>query len=75
MRKVSLFLRLKCLHFAAAFLAAVIAGGCSVNPPTPLRCDGSDRHAVNAPMPTAATLVPSKSCSTLVGSLGSRDSG
>jgi len=75
MRKVPLFMRLKCPHFAAAFLAAVIAGGCSVNPPTPPRCDGSDRHAVNAPMPTGAILAPSKSCSTLVGALGSRDSG
>ena len=70
------FLRLKCLHAAAAFVAAALASSCSVTPPPPPHCDGSDRHAVNVPDSKAAMAAPSKSCpASMPGALGSRDTG
>ena len=59
----------------AAAVAAALAG-CSVNPPKPPRCDGSDRRAVNSSIPPVAASLPSKSCSGGTSSaLGSRDTG
>lgn len=58
-----------------AFAVAAALVGCSVNPPKPPRCDGSDRRAVNSTIPAVAALLPSKSCSgTTLSTLGSRDS-
>ena len=59
----------------ALALASALAG-CSINPPKPPRCDGTDRRAINSSNPTTAALPPSKSCSAaLASALGSRDSG
>lgn len=59
---------------ALAFASGL--AGCSVNPPKPPRCDGSDRRAINSSNPTLASLPASKSCPALSpGALGSRDSG
>jgi len=59
----------------ALAIAAALAG-CSVSPPKPPRCDGSDRRAVNSSIPPVAALLPTKSCSGPTSSpLGSRDSG
>ena len=59
----------------ALALASGLAG-CSINPPKPPRCDGSDRRAINPSNPTLASLPPSKSCpASLPGALGSRDTG
>ena len=63
------------MRIVALALAAALAG-CSVSPPKPPLCDGSERRAVNSTNPAVASLLPSKSCSASVSSaLGSRDSG
>lgn len=61
-------------RIVALALASGLAG-CSINPPKPSRCDGSDRRAINSSNPTLASLPTSKSCSALPGALGSRDTG
>jgi len=61
---------------AVAAAAAAALAGCSVNPPKPPRCDGSDRRVINSSIPAVAALLPPKSCSGSTSStLGSRDSG
>ena len=70
-------------HLVLLAVARVVAlalasglAGCSINPPKPPRCDGSDRRAINSSNPTLAALPPSKSCpASLPGALGSRDTG
>lgn len=63
------------MRVVALALASALFG-CSINPPKPPRCDGSERRAVNSSNPTVASLLPSKSCSASATSpLGSRDSG
>jgi hypothetical protein len=68
-------LYLEAARVLALALAALLVG-CSVNPPKPPRCDGTDRRAINSSNPTLAVLAPSKSCpATPPGALGSRDTG
>ena len=64
------------VRIVALAVAAALAG-CSVNPPKPPHCDGSDRRAINSSIPAVAALPPSKSCSgdSASSTLGSRDSG
>ena len=37
----------------AALIVAIFVGGCSLTPPKPPSCDGSDRRPVNAPVQAA----------------------
>lgn len=67
---------LMAIRIAALALASVLAVGCSISPPKPPRCDGSERRAINTINSTVAATPPSKSCSgQTAGTLGSRDSG
>jgi len=50
------------MRIAALALASVLTIGCSLSPPKPPRCDGSERRAVNNVNPTVALLPQSKSC-------------
>ena len=69
-------LLLTAIRIAVLALASVLTIGCSLNPPKPPRCDGSERRAINNVNPTVALLPQSKSCSSQAAStLGSRDSG
>ena len=69
-------LLLAAIRVAALALASVLTIGCSISPPKPSRCDGSERRAINTINPTVAATPPSKSCSGQTAStLGSRDSG
>lgn len=63
------------MRIAALALASVLTIGCSLSPPKPPRCDGSERRAVNNVNPTVALLPQSKSCGQAASTLGSRDSG
>ncbi len=69
-------LLLEAIRVAALALASVLTVGCSITPPAPPHCDGSDRRAINTINPAVAAMPPSKSCSGQTAStLGSRDSG
>lgn len=75
-RQTAMLAVARAVALAAAAAVAAGLGGCSVNPPKPPRCDGSERRAVNSSSPPVAALLPSKSCSGETSStLGSRDTG
>jgi len=75
-RQTALLAIARVVALAVAAAAAAALAGCSVNPPKPPRCDGSDRRVINSSIPAVAALLPPKSCSGSTSStLGSRDSG
>lgn len=53
------------LRLPGALLALLIVSGCSINPPKPPTCDGSDRHPINTTrqQPVASTGQVVDTCS------------